>query len=194
MGQNSPGYVRVGAETGSRVQASASNSFLRWFLVFTKSFGESAAAINLERQGYRVYYPRLLRPMLQRGRWVDRIVPLFPRYLFVRLDTERQSLAPVRSTIGVANIVRFGAEATVVSDDIVDGLIRRAGSESGLHRLHSSCSFAAGSSVKVIAGAFEGLQGIFEREEGNERVVVLLTLLGRDAPVRIPSAFVVPAV
>lgn len=165
---------------------------LRWFLILTKPAGENTAKTNLERQEYRVYYPRLQRPALYRGRWIDRIVSLFPRYLFVQLDAVTQSLAPVRSTLGVANIVRFGTETAVVPATIVDGLMRRADPESGLHRLSRGRILEPGSTVRIIAGAFEGLEGIFERDSGNERVVVLLRLLSQDTPVRVPARFVVP--
>src|SRR5262245_43938276 len=94
----------------------------RWYLVFTQAQGEQTASINLGRQGYRVYCPRLQRRTLSRGRWIERIVALFPRYLFVQLDAARQSLAPVRSTIGVAGIVRFGAEPALVPQGMVDAL------------------------------------------------------------------------
>jgi len=167
-------------------------SLLQWFLIFTKPSGEETAEKNLERQGYHVYYPRLLRPALRRGHWIERIVSLFPRYLFVQLDTARQSLAPVRSTLGVANVVRFGSEIAVVNDHIVDGLIRRADPQSGLHRLAGARPFEPGCPVSIVAGAFEGLDGIFERDAGNERVVVLLKLLGQSTPVRIPAGFVMP--
>ena len=144
-------------------------SVLRWFLVFTKPAGERAAQDNLERQGFRVYHPRLLRPVLYRGRWVDRIVSLFPRYVFVQLDMLCQSIGPVRSTVGVANIVRFGQETAFVPDGIVSALLDRADPESGLHRLNEKRPFAPGDRVHVIAGAFEGLEGVFEREAGEER-------------------------
>jgi transcription antitermination factor NusG len=60
-----------------------------------------------------------------------------------------------------------------------------------LHELRRPL-FEPGASVRVISGAFEGLEGIFERQLGADRVVVLFRLLGRDAPVRIRSSFVVP--
>jgi transcriptional antiterminator RfaH len=163
---------------------------LHWFLVFTKPAGEQLAKTNLERQGYGVYHPRLLRPTLHRGRWVERVVSLFPRYLFVQLDAAHQSLAPVRSTLGVANIVRLAQQATVVPSHVVDGLMRRADPVTGLHRLSRSRPLEPGSRVKVIAGAFEGLDGIFECQGGGDRVIVLLKLLGHDTPVRIPSEWV----
>ena len=164
----------------------------RWFLILTKPAGENTAKANLERQGYRVYHPRLLSPALYRGRWIERIVSLFPRYLFIQLDAANQSLAPVHSTLGVASIVRFGAEATVVPGSVVDGLIHRADPQTGLHRLSRERIFEPGAAIRVIAGAFEGLEGIFERDGGNDRVVVLLKLLSQNTPVRVPSRFVVP--
>jgi transcriptional antiterminator RfaH len=162
--------------------------------VFTKPSAESTAKTQLERQNFRVYYPRLLRPSLHRGRWVDRIVSLFPRYLFVHVDTACQSLAPVRSTFGVVDIVRFGSQPATVSDAIVEDLVQRADVHSGLHRLSCRSRFERGMRVNVIAGAFEGLDGIFEREAGSDRVVILLEVLGRRTPVGVPSRYVVSSI
>jgi transcriptional antiterminator RfaH len=165
-----------------------------WYLVFTKAQGEQTASINLCRQGYRVYWPRLQRRTLSRGRWIERIVALFPRYLFVQLDAARQSLAPVRSTIGVASIVRFGAEPALVPQSMVDALQDRADPATGLHRLADVAPLKRGSAVKIIAGAFRGFEGIFERETGEDRVVILLELLGKSTPVQLDSHSVVPSV
>jgi transcriptional antiterminator RfaH len=165
-------------------------SVLSWFLVFTKPAGEETARVNLERQGYRTYYPRLLRHCLRRGCWVEQVVSLFPRYLFVQVDTALQSLAPVHSTVGVTNVVRFGSESTVVPDAVVATLIGREDPQSGLHRLGEPRPLIPGSRVSIVAGAFEGLDGIFERDDGGERVIVLLKLLGRKTPVRMPAGFV----
>ena len=160
----------------------------RWFLVFTKPSAEAKAKENLERQGYRVYYPRLRYPRLFAGRWMERIVALFPRYVFVQL-TAGQSLAPVRSTFGVAAVVRFGPGYAVVPDAILDGLREREDPISGLHRLNRA--FGVGAAVRVIAGTFACLDGVFEREAGDERIVVLLSLLGQHTRVQIPAQFVV---
>ena len=164
----------------------------RWYLIQTKPSGESVAQTNLERQGYTVYYPRLARLMRWRGRWRDRVVALFPRYLFLHLNEGSQSLGPVRSTLGVNDIVRFGAMPAMVPDQVIAGLRLRAEPDTGLHRLNRSM-FEPGTIVRVTSGPFEGVEGIFEREGGCERVVVLLKLLCQNAPVRIPSQYVVPS-
>jgi transcriptional antiterminator RfaH len=183
----------IAAATDRAAAAGPMEGLLRWFLVLSKPAAERAAKLNLERQGYRVYCPRLQQPALRRGRWVERIVALFPRYLFVQVDGARQSLAPVGSTVGVAGIVRFGSQAAAVPARIVDDLIAREDPVSGLHKLDSSRKLRAGARVSLVGGSFLGLDGIFEREAGQDRVVVLLSLLGREVAVGVPSRFVVPA-
>jgi transcriptional antiterminator RfaH len=122
---------------------------------------------------------------------VDRVEPLFPRYLFLQIDVEEQSVAPVRSTVGVTDIVRFGAEYATVLDKIVQELMNRAEPETGLHRLRKPL-FERGVHVRVSEGAFSGLDGVFECYEGEERVLILLEMLGRQTRVRIPIDQVVP--
>ena len=165
----------------------------RWYLVQTKPANESLAQSNLIRQGFEVYLPRLLQPQRRGGRWRDRIVALFPRYLFLRLVESTQSLAPVRSSVGVAGVVRFGSRYAVVPDHIVADLMARSDPDSGLHQMVSEPIFAPGTRVRITTGAFDGLEGIFERTVGADRVDVLLRLLGQDASVRVPAGFVVPS-
>jgi transcriptional antiterminator RfaH len=167
---------------------------VRWYLIHTKPKREAVAEINLRRQGYEVYYPRLQRPTRIRGHWVDRVAALFPRYLFLRLAVGHQAIGPVRSTVGVANIVRFGSDYTVVPDAVIENLSERADAETGLHRLRGRALYGPGSVVRVVAGVFEGLEGVFQRESGVERVMLLLGLLGSDTLVQLPAAFVIPQI
>jgi transcriptional antiterminator RfaH len=165
-----------------------------WYLVLTKPAAERAAQRNLQRQGYDVYCPRLVRPVLRRSRWVECVVALFPRYLFVQLDAARQSMGPVRSTLGVSGIVRFGGEPACVPREIIEDLRARADPVSGLHRMQRRRAFDPGASVRVIAGALEGLQGVFEREIGEDRAVILLNLLGRRTPVCVDAGLLTASV
>jgi transcriptional antiterminator RfaH len=165
----------------------------RWYLIQTKPSAEAVAKLNLERQGYEVYFPRLLQPMRRRARWVDAIVALFPRYLFLRLSEGFQSLGPVRSTLGVSNAVRFGSAYAIVPDGVISELVSREDPHSCLHHLNVASPFIAGSRVRIAAGPFHGLDGIFSRIAGQERVIVLLSLLGQDTAVCVSRHFVTPA-
>jgi transcriptional antiterminator RfaH len=164
---------------------------LRWYLVRTKPGGEAIAKAHLARQGYELYLPLLSRTLPRRGRWSEQIVPLFPGYVFLRLDEGRQPLAPVRSTKGVAGAVRFGPAYAVVPEDVIAGLRARENPETGLHRLSPPARLMPGARVRIFAGPFEGLEGVFERESGPDRAVVLLSVLGQSACVRIPACNVV---
>jgi transcriptional antiterminator RfaH len=192
---NTPAFVTCVASPSRILSCATSRSkvLAPWFLVHTKPASEAKAQDNLERQGYRIYYPRLQQPRLRAGRWSDRVAALFPRYLFLQLSAG-QSLAPVRSTLGVAAIVRFGADYAAVPHDVVEDLLRREDPVAGLHRLNRDRSFRSGAAVRVIAGAFAELDAVFEREVGDDRVVVLLSVLGQHARVQVPTQFVVPQV
>jgi transcriptional antiterminator RfaH len=152
---------------------------LRWYLIHSKPSSERLALANLERQGYEVYWPRAAQSVRTGGRWRERVVALFPRYLFLRLNQGRQSLGPVRSTIGVANVVRFGSDYTIVPDEVIRNLRARADAVTGLHRLGRPSGLVPGMRVRMSKGPFDGLEGVFEREVGADRIVVLLTLLGQ---------------
>jgi transcriptional antiterminator RfaH len=166
---------------------------MRWYLVHTKPAGENVAEVNLTRQGYEVYLPRLIQSVKRGLECCERVVPLFPRYLFLHLKEGCQALAPVRSSVGVSNVVRFGSDYAVVPDRIVREITRRADPSTGLHRLRDAPPPAAGDAVRIVRGPFEGLEGVFHRLAGEERVVVLLSLLGQDAQVRVPATFVTAA-
>jgi transcriptional antiterminator RfaH len=165
----------------------------RWYLIHTKPLSEAVAQTNLIRQGYEIYFPRLLRSVHRHGRFLDEIVALFPRYLFLRLSEGDQSLGPVRSSVGVSSVVRFGSSYAVIPDGLVWELKTRADPVSGLHRVVHRPSLASGTKVSITMGSFKGLDGIFERDAGADRVVVLLSVLGQDVPVLLPACVVLPS-
>jgi transcriptional antiterminator RfaH len=168
-------------------------TMLRWYLVHTKPSREAIAQDNLERQGFEVYFPRLKHIVRWGRRTTERVSALFPRYLFLRLDEGRQSLRPVHSTLGVASVVRFGLQYTSVPEAVIAELQLRADPESGLHRLSNAAVLVHGTKVRISAGAFDGLEGVFQRPAGADRVVVLLNLLGQDTAVHVPALCVQPA-
>lgn len=159
----------------------------RWYLIYTKPASESVAATHLERQRYEVYLPRVVQTVRRAGRRVDRVGPLFPRYLFLRLNEGEQALAPATATVGVCNVVRFASRYAVVPEVVIHGLRERADPVTGLHRISCISQLAPGAGVRIRLGPFEGLEGVFEREAGAERVIVLLRLLGHSAPVCVPA-------
>lgn len=163
---------------------------LRWYLVHTKPLRESIARSNLGRQGYETYLPQLLETIKPRQRRIERVVALFPRYLFLRLDEGMQSLKPVHSTLGVTGVVRFGPSYANVPDEVIGHLRGREDPGTGLHRLREPERLKPGATVTLTGGAFAGLEAIFEREVGSERASVLLGILGHETRVQVSAQLV----
>lgn len=160
-----------------------------WYLLRTRTAAEGIAQRYLERQGFCSYYPRLMRRTRIRGQRVRQLVPLFPRYLFLQLLIGLQDFSPVRATRGVVGIVRFGETFATVPDEIVDYLRSLEDPSTGLHQAEDG-SFKVDSPVRITEGPFEGLQGTFLQECGEDRVLVLMTLLGHATPVMIAEEWV----
>jgi transcriptional antiterminator RfaH len=181
--------ILLSDSSGARNLMMRGEPTLQWYLIHTKPLAERLAQRHLERQGYRTYLPqaRYLQPYHQERK--ARIAALFPRYLFVQLAVGEQSLQPVHSTVGVSKIVRFGMRCAVVADQLIEQLRSRADPMTGLHTLRLA-SFVRGTRVRIRAGAFCGIDGIFERESGVERVTILLTLLGEERPLQFPTELV----
>ncbi len=149
-----------------------------WHAVLCKPRREQLAEENLRNQGFEVYMPRMVTERRRAGQWKEIIEPLFPRYLFLKVRDDRQNLSPVRSTLGVVGFVRFGGMPATVPEVVISNLRSRADPESGLHRARASL-FPAGTQVRFAAGPFSGLEGVFEMESADARVIVLLEFLGK---------------
>lgn len=156
-----------------------------WYVVHTKPQQEQVACENLARQGYAVYLPRI--KVLKRNRrhrcQEMQLEPLFPRYLFFQPSSSDHSIAPVRSTLGVTTIVRFGQAPAVLRHEVLKSIqdFETRQNEAGLEEISP---FRSGGKVLVVDGPLAGLEGLVS-SVSQERVVVLMQLLGHDARVTL---------
>ncbi len=149
----------------------------RWYAVSCKPRQEVTAETNLVRQRFEVYLPRVRVERLECGQRVDRVEPLFPRYLFVHADLLTQSVSSVRSTRGVLGMVRFGNVNAVVPDAVIAELMSAEDPKHGA-LIRTKHVMKWGDRVRVKSGPFEGLEGVYQESNGNKRATILLTLLG----------------
>jgi transcriptional antiterminator RfaH len=164
----------------------------RWYVVQTQPHAESRADEHLRRQGFTTYLPKLLKHRRHARKTETVSRPLFPRYMFVRIDTGSQGWHAIRSTFGVTGLVGGDHGPTPVRDGIVESLRAQQGDD-GYFRAPSACSFAPGAAVRVMDGTFATTIGFFESVGDNERVSVLLELLGRRVRVVLNSESVAAA-
>jgi transcriptional antiterminator RfaH len=157
---------------------------LRWHLVHTHARGENKALMHLEHQGFGTYLPRYLAE-LRHARRRDQVArPLFPCYLFVRLDLALDRWRAVYSTVGVKTLVSAGNWPLPVAEEIIEE-IRAREDDRGFVVLGGGQRFRRGERVRITEGPFAELTALFESQGGAERVIVLLELLGRQVKANV---------
>ena len=130
------------------------------------------------RQGFETYLPQYLKRRRHARKTEIVPAPLFPRYLFVLFDIASQPWRPIRSTIGVNHLVCQGDSPASVCHGVVESLRDRE-DESGFIKLVNPLRFVRGDQIRVLDGVFSSWIGLFEGMTDEERVTVLLELLGR---------------
>lgn len=154
-----------------------------WYLIFTKPRMESIAQENLERQHYQTYLPQVQTTKRLRGKYANVIEAMFPRYLFIHLDTVTDNWMPIRSTLGVSHLVRFGGLPAQVPDNLIEDLTADR-DELGLNRIVTR-ELIAGDRVEILEGPMAGYTGVFEHATSTERVELLLKIVGNHTRVNI---------
>ena len=164
----------------------------QWYVVQTQVNSEAKAARNLLGQGFEIYLPRYLKRR-SHARKVEKIAtPLFPRYLFVRIDMATQRWRSVQSTFGVSRLVLNGSDPARVPQQVLR-LLKAREDESGYVRLDQRPKFALGERVRVLAGVFAENLALFDGLADHDRVAILLDLLGRKVRVSIEADMVAAA-
>ncbi len=156
-----------------------------WYVCQSKPRQEAKAVARLGEQGYEVYLPMLVSWERKKGAWIRKEKVMFPRYCFVRCGRPGQSIGPIRSTPGVLGLVRFGHEVATLSPSLVEAIRELAAFHNHEEAEHPS-PFKVGEQVALVDGPLRGLSGLVSAI-ADERVVVLLTLLGREKQIMIPA-------
>ena len=162
---------------------------MTWLVIHTKARAEEEAAVQLMNQGYEVFLPKIRERKRRNNRWRWVVGPLFPSYLFVNVELGEKDVAPIRSTIGVASIVRFGYALAQVTEDVISFLKQKQDEDGGVQQ--SEERYEPGDKVEVLDGPFAGLNAVFQLNKGDNRVAVLVELLGRSNSVVVPKDYVI---
>jgi transcription antitermination factor NusG len=100
-----------------------------WYAIYSKPQKEEAAHFYLRQKGVEVFLPKLLLPSNQNRR--RRVVPLFPSYLFARIDVHSEEYGYVIWSPGVKRLVSFDGVPAPIDDTVVDFLMKE-GNAAGL--------------------------------------------------------------
>jgi transcriptional antiterminator RfaH len=154
----------------------------QWYVVQTKPSNEHRVERNLFSQEIEAFLPLLETFQYANGKMVPKIKPLFPNYLFARLDIDLHYYK-VKWTRGVSKILGVGSEPIPISEKVIQTIKERMG-ENNLVKLEDGLE--RGNLVQFTSGPFKDLVGVFDKKMSDgKRVRVLLGLIGVDVPVQV---------
>ena len=160
---------------------------LSWLLVATKPRSEYVARQHLERQGFEVCLPEIRVRKRKQGSWQQVTEPMFPGYIFVGVVLGEQDIAAIRSTAGCVQVVRFGGHLVPVPASVMYTLLSYA-----QEPLNETKNFFVGERLRVESGPFEGLDAVFDKPRGQDRVQVLVAIMGGVRPIQVAATAVGP--
>ena len=152
-----------------------------WYLIKTKPRQEKIAKQNLENQGYEAFCPL--------AEINNRLVVLFPGYLFIQLNEKTQNWSPINSTKGVSHFVKFGSNFAKVPISVVEFI--KSHQHITSKKLKKLNKFKSGDKVQISNGAFINCVAIFKCYKPNERVILLMNLLGSEQSLSIKKESVI---
>ena len=169
---------------------------LRWYLVQCKPNAAQIAVHNLENQNFGTFLP--LQEITKRKGKIFQLQtrPLFPGYLFVKLQPDKGPWRQVNSTLGVTRLVRLGAEPSEVPIELVETLMARCDKQSILRQTSETQSgqLHAGNQVQVTQGPFSGLITTITDIKPNNRINILIEIMGQTTKVAINAGALQPIV
>ena len=153
----------------------------KWYLIKTKPRQERIAIANLENQNYNVYCPL--------AKINNKIVVLFPGYIFINLDENEENWSPIRSTKGVLNFVKFGLNFAKIPDKVVE--LIKANERVTANKIINMDKFKPGETVQITDGVFENCLAIFKTFKSDDRVILLMNLMGQQQSINIQKQSVI---
>jgi len=162
----------------------------RWYLVHTQPRAERRAELHLGAQGFRTHCPQIQKTIRHARRLRNVRAALFPRYLFLILDPDRDRWLSVQSTAGVSSLVTCRDRPIPVPEGVVESLIART-DEANLALFEAPLN--VGQKVRILSGPFADFVGTLERLNDAGRVRVLLDMMASAVPIAVHRSALSPA-
>ncbi|TVS02560.1 MAG: transcriptional activator RfaH [Rhodobacteraceae bacterium] len=160
-----------------------------WFLAQLKPNSHMIAQRNLARQGFEIFLPMQEVTRRAHGRFVTQLRPLFPGYIFVALNIAHGGWRAINATLGITRLVCLGNEPTPVPSAFVTELQMRCDSNGALQPQET---YSKGDQVTLTKGPFAEIVATIESLEPDQRVYLLMDIMGMQTRVAVDAAHLRP--
>ena len=155
-----------------------------WFILQFKPNSHRQATKNLNQQGFETFVPLHDTTSRKASRFITTIQPLFPGYMFITFDRAETKWHKINNTYGVSRLVTFNAILKPIPTTFVDNLMKRCDL---LGKLLPIKKLKKGDQVKVLEGPFSNFIATVETYETDQRIWILMDLMGRKTKIQTPS-------
>ncbi|MEM6889907.1 MAG: transcriptional activator RfaH [Pseudomonadota bacterium] len=161
---------------------------LHWYIAQLKPGGFERAKTNLHRQGFASFMPLRANSARRNGKIRQFQAALFPGYLFVQVLPDQQNWRAINSTYGISRLVSLsGGHPTKVPEELMSALFARTDNQ-GL--LSAPDDLMPGQTVRIIAGPFAQSIAEISALKPNDRVGLLMELMGRSVRTEVSARHV----
>ena len=155
-----------------------------WFILQFKPNSHHQAVKNLYQQGFETFLPLIDTTSRKASRFVTNTKPLFPGYMFVSFDKTDLKWHKINNTYGVSRLITFNSILKPIPTTFIDSLMKRY-NLSG--KLIPIVEMKKGDKVKVLEGPFANFIATIEKYESEQRIWILMDLMGRKTKLQTPS-------
>jgi len=155
-----------------------------WFILQFKSNSHHLAAKNLNRQGFETFLPLHEATSRRLSRFINTSKPLFPGYMFIRFDKTESEWHKINSTYGVSRLITFNSVLKSIPVTFVDHLKKRYDLSGKLIPVKK---LKKGDQVTLLKGPFANFIATVEKYEADQRIWILMDLMGRKSKIQTPS-------
>jgi len=152
-----------------------------WFILQFKSNSHHLAVKNLNRQGFETFLPLHETTSRRLSRFINTSKPLFPGYMFIKFDKLESEWHKINSTYGVSRLITFNSILKSMPIGFVDSLMKRYDLSGKLLPIQK---LKKGDQVTVLTGPFANFIATVEKYEDDQRIWVLMDLMGRKSKIQ----------
>jgi len=152
-----------------------------WFILQFKSNSHHQAAKNLNRQGFETFLPLYDITSRKLSRFVNTSKPLFPGYMFIKFDRAESKWHKINNTYGVSRLITFNNILKSIPTSFVNHLMKRYDLSGKLLPIQK---LKKGDQVKLLKGPFANFAATVEKYEDDQRIWVLMDLMGRKSKIQ----------
>jgi len=161
-----------------------------WFILQFKPNSHHLATKNLNQQGFETFLPLCNTTSRRASRFINTSQPLFPGYMFITFDRAEPKWHKINNTYGVSRLITFNSILKSIPTTFVSDLKKRYDLSGKLLPLKK---LKKGDQVKILKGPFANFIATIETYETDQRIWILMDLMGRKSKIQTQSDTIQPS-